>query len=276
MKKIGIIENIQSAIDTWNKYLEQIWNLLSVSPQSFRGGGIWTTMVSINGSIQAIGFALLVLFFVIGVVKSTVNISEIKRPEVALRLFIRFALAKAAITYGMDIIIGLFDVSQGIIGQIMGKVGSPTYATIPQELVTAVEDMTWLSSLGLWAVSLLGSLTVIVLSFIMLYTVYARFIRLYLYAALAPIPLSTFAGQGTSHSGVAFLKSYAGVCLEGAIIVIACIIFSAFASSPPHIDPSANANSMMWSYFLQLILNLLILVGSVKMASMTVREMMGL
>ena len=269
---MGIIENLESAIDTWNKYLQEIWDLLATSPQEFRGGGIWRAMVSINGSIQAIGYALLVLFFVIGVIKSTVNLSEIKRPDVALRLFIRFALAKAAITYGMDIIIGLFDVSQGIVGSIMGRVGSPTYASVPQEIVTAVEDMTWLSSLGLWAVSLLGSLTVIVLSLIMLYTVYARFIRIYLYAALAPIPLSTFAGQGTGRVGTQFLKSYAGICLEGAIIVIACIIFSAFASAPPHVDPSANANSMMWSYFLQLILNLLILVGSVKMASITVRE----
>ena len=136
--------------------------------------------------------------------------------------------------------------------------------------------MSWLSSFGLWAVSLLGSLVVIVLSLVMLYTVYSRFIRLYLYAAIAPIPLSTFAGQGTSQNGVAFLKSYAGVCLEGAIIVLSCIIFSAFASSPPVVDATADANSMLWSYFIQLILNLIVLVGSVKMANMTVRSMLGL
>jgi len=222
------------------------------------------------------GYALLVLFFVIGLVKTTTSMKEIKRPEVALRLFIRFALAKAAVTYGMDIVTGFFDISQGIVAQIAGGIGSPTQATIPQEIVDAVDGMSWLSSFGLWAVSLLGSLVVIVLSLVMLYTVYSRFIRLYLYAAIAPIPLSTFAGQGTSQTGVAFLKSYAGVCLEGAIIVLSCIIFSAFASSPPVVDPTADANSMLWAYFIQLILNLIVLVGSVKMANMTVRSMLGL
>jgi len=233
-------------------------------------------MVSINGGLQAMGYALLVLFFVIGLVKTTTSMKEIKRPEVALRLFIRFALAKAAVSYSMDIITGLFDISQGIVAKIAGGVGSPTQATIPQEIIDAVDGMSWLSSFGLWAESLLGSLVVIVLSLVMLYTVYSRFIRLYLYAAIAPIPLATFAGQGTSQTGVAFLKSYAGICLEGAIIVLSCIIFSAFASSPPVVDTTADANSMLWSYFIQLILNLIVLVGSVKMANMTVRSMLGL
>lgn len=97
-----------------------------------------------------------------------------------------------------------------------------------------------------------------------------------LYTAISPIPLSTFAGEPTQNVGKSFLKSYAGVCLEGAIIVLACIIFSVFASSPPVVDPNAAAASMVWSYIGELIFNMLILVGSVKMADRIVREMMGL
>ena len=54
-----------------------------------------------------------------------------------------------------------------------------------------------------------------------------------LYTAIAPIPMSTFAGETTSNVGKNFLRSYAGVCLEGAIIALACIIFSVMAVSPP-------------------------------------------
>ena len=71
-------------------------------------------------------------------------------------------------------------------------------------------------------------------------------------------------------------KSYASVCMEGAIIVLACIIFSVFASSPPVVDPSATAASMVWSYIGELIFNMLILVGAVKMADRLVKEMMGI
>lgn len=97
-----------------------------------------------------------------------------------------------------------------------------------------------------------------------------------LYAALAPIPLSTFAGEPSQNVGKSFLKSYAAVCLEGAVIVLACIIFSVFASSPPVVDPDAAAASMVWSYIGEITFNMLILVGSVKMSDHVVREMMGL
>ena len=120
-----------------------------------------------------------------------------------------------------------------------------------------------------WAVSLIGSLFIIVLSFIMIMSVYGRYF-------IAPVPLSSFAGEPTSSIGKAFLRSYAAVCLEGAVIVLACIIFSAFAASPPAVDPSASPVTMVWGYLGELIFNLLVLVGCVKMADRVVREMCGL
>lgn len=273
---MGILDNLENALRTWNEKLAEIWSLLTTSPQSFRGGSIWDVMVGINGALQAIGYALLVLFFVVGMVKSTVNLHEIKRPEVALRLFIRFALAKAAVTWGMTLITSIFSISQGIITTAANSAGAVTTTTLPQEMIDAVNDLGFFASIPVWAVSLIGSLFIIVLSFIMLMTVYGRFFRLYIYAAIAPIPLATFAGEGTSTTGKAFLKSYAGVCLEGAIIVLACVIFSVFASSPPTVDPSASATTIVWSYMGEIIFNLLVLVGTVKMADRLTKEILGL
>ena len=108
------------------------------------------------------------------------------------------------------------------------------------------------------------------------YCVYGRFFKLYMYTAIAPIPLATFAGEPTQNIGKSFLKSYAAVCLEGAIIVLACIIFSVFAASPPVVNASAAATTMVWTYIGELIFNMLILVGAVKMSDRIVREMMGL
>ena len=110
----------------------------------------------------------------------------------------------------------------------------------------------------------------------MVLTVYGRFFRLYIYTAIAPIPLSTFAGEPSQQIGRSFLKSYAAVCLEGAIIVLACIIFSLFASSPPAVDPNAAAVTQVWSYIGELLFNMLVLVGAVRMSDRIIREMMGL
>lgn len=273
-----IIQNLTNALETWNEKLSEIWSLLTQSPQTFKGGTIWSVITTINGAVQAIGLALLVLFFVVGVMRTCGSFAETKRPETALKLFVRFAVAKGVVTYGMELMLALFNIAQGVVSTIMGAAGfgSAQQTVLPAEIVTAVEDCGFFESIPLWAVTLIGSLLVTVLSFVMIMTVYGRFFKLYLYSALAPVPLSTFAGEPTQSVGVSFIKSYAAVCLEGAIIVLACIIFSVFASSPPVIDPDASAVSMVWSYVGELVFNMLVLVGTVKMADRVVREMMGL
>jgi len=273
-----VVENLNNALGTWNEKLAEIWQLVTQSPTEFRGGGIWSVIADIHGALQAIGLALLVLFFVIGVVKTCGSFAEVKKPEHALKLFIRFALAKGVVTYGLELMMALFTIAQGIISTIMSSAGFGTtsQAVLPQAIVQAVEECSFLASIPLWAVTIIGSLFITVLSFIMILSVYGRFFKLFLYTAIAPVPLASFAGEPSQSIGKAFLKSYAAVCLEGVIIVLACVIFSVFAAAPPVVDASASAVTMVWSYIGELIFNMLILVGAVKMADRVVREMMGL
>lgn len=273
-----IVQNLENALETWNEKLAEIWQLITQSPEQFKGGTIWNVIVGIHGAVQAIGLALLVLFFVVGVMKTCGSFAELKRPEHALKVFIRFALAKAAVTYGLELMIALFNIVQGLISTIMNAVGFGVAqeTVLPAEIVTAVEDCGFFESIPLWAVTLIGGLFITVLSFIMIMTVYGRFFKLYLYTAIAPVPLSAFAGEPSQNIGKSFIKSYSAVCLEGAIIVLACIIFSLFASSPPVVDPDAAAVTRVWSYVGELVFNMLVLVGAVKMADRVVREMMGL
>ena len=227
-----IVQNLENALEVWNDKLSEIWQLITQSPQTFKGGSIWSVITSIHGALQAIGYALLVLFFVVGVVKTCGSFADLKKPEHAVKLFVRFAIAKGLISYGMELMLAILEIIQGVVSTIMNSAGfgTPQATILPQEIVTAI----------------------------------------------APVPLSTFAGEPTQNIGKSFLKSYASVCMEGAIIVLACIIFSVFASSPPVVDTSATAASMAWSYIGELIFNMLILVGAVKMADRLVKEMMGI
>ena len=278
MSNNWIVENLTNALNTWNEKLSEIWRLLTESPQSFKGGSIWNVMVNINDALKAIGYALLVLFFLMGIMRQFNSFSELKRPEQALKLFIRFVLAKAAVTWGLDLMMAMFTIAQGIVAKIMetsGVVGQGGMS-LPQSMIDTIEACGFWESVPLWAVTLIGSLIVTILSFIMIMTVYGRFFKIYIYAAIAPIPLSSFAGEETSHVGKSFIKSYATVCLEGAIIVLACIIYSLFAASPPSVDPSATAVTQVWKYVGELIFNMLVLVGTIKLSDRVVRDMMGL
>lgn len=273
-----VVQNLENALETWNEKLAEIWSLITQSPEQFKGGAIWNVIKDIHGAVQAIGLALLVLFFVIGVMKTCGSFAEVKKPEVALKLFIRFAIAKGVVTYGLELMIALFNIVQGLISSITtaAGMGTATRTVLPSTIVTAIEDCGFFESIPLWTVTLIGGLFITILSFIMILTVYGRFFKLYIYTAIAPVPLATFAGEPSQQVGKSFIKSHAAVCLEGAIIVLACIIFSLFAASPPSVDPNAAAVSMVWSYIGELIFNLLVLVGTVKMSDRVVREMMGL
>ena len=273
-----VVQNLQKALETWNGKLSEIWLLITQSPAEFKGGQIWNVITNIHGALQAIGYSLLVLFFVVGIMKTCGSFADIKRPEVAVKMFIRFVLAKASITYGLELMMALFQIVQGIISKIMATSGlaSTNEMVLPQSIIDAIEDCGFWESVPLWAVTLIGSLFITVLSFVMIMTIYGRFFKLYLYTAIAPVPLASFAGEPSAQIGKSFIKSYAAVCLEGAIIVLGCIIFSVFAQSPPVVNSDAAAVNQVWSYVGELIFNMIVLVGTVKMADRVVKEMMGL
>lgn len=169
-----VVQNLENALETWNEKLAEIWMLVTQSPETFKGGAIWTVITDIHGALQAIGYALLVLFFVIGVMKTCGSFAEVKKPEHALKLFIRFILAKAVITYGLELMMAFLSIIQGVISTIMNAAGFGTAATttLPSEIITAIEDCGFFESIPLWAVTLIGGLFVWVLSFIMILSVY--------------------------------------------------------------------------------------------------------
>ena len=278
MSENWVVQNLENALAVWNGKLTEIWQILTQSPEQFKGGQIWSIVVNIHGALQSIGYALLVVFFVVGVIKTCGSFTEVKRPEHVFKMFVRFALAKGAITYGMELMLAILDIIQGIISVVMNTAGFGTteQTVLPEKIVTAVEECGFLESIPLWAITLIGGLLIWVLSFVMILSVYGRFFKLFMYTAIAPIPLSAFAGEPSQNIGKSFIKSYAAVCMEGVVIVLACIIFSVFASSPPEINADVAAATMVWSYIGELVFNMLILVGAVKMSDRVVHEMLGL
>ena len=171
----------------------------------------------------------------------------------------------------------IVQISQGIVSRIIrtSEVQVNSRMNVPDVVIRAIDDCGFWESIPLWAVSLIGSLIVTVLSFIMILTVYGRFFKMYMYVAIAPIPMSAFAGEESSHHAKAFVKSFIGVCLEGAIVVLACIIYSMLVKTQPTLS-ATSAVSYVWKYLGEVIFNMLVLVGTVKMSDQVVKNMMGL
>lgn len=275
----GLTDLLNKALNTWNNRFNEIIDIITQSPETFREGKIWNVIVDINGALQVIGISLLVVFFLMGIVKTTTNFKDLHHWQNSIALFIRFILAKSVITYGLPLILWIMSFVQGIISKILqvAHIGSGTgVATqLPAEVIAEMEGAGLLSSIGIFTVTLLGWAVITILSFAMILTVYGRFFKLYMYAAVSPLPLATFAGEPTQRIGFSFTKSFVGVAMQGAIIVVCCIIFSAFASTAPEMDPSASGVSLVWDYLGETIFNMLILFGTIKGSDMVVRNMMG-
>ena len=273
-----VIANLESALTSWNARLQEIWTLLTMSPEQFRGGTIWNVIVRIYGTVQSVALGLLVLFFVAGLLQTACRYTELRRPEAVGRLFLRFLLAKGLVCRGMEILRKILSVCLGLINSLMEASGiaQPAAQVLPESIAESIRECGFWESVPLWTVSLVAIVGITVLSLILILTVYGRFFKIYLYAALAPLPLASFAGEPTQFLGVAFLKSFFGVCLEGAVIVLACVLFSAFAASPTQVDAAASAVTQVWSYAAQIGFSMLLLIGTVRAADQVTRSLFGL
>lgn len=273
-----IINSLNNALSMWNEKFSEIYTLIVTAPEDFRGGGIWTVIVGVYQAMRGIGIALLVLFFFAGIVKTYGSFGEIRRPEIAFQLLFRFVLAKVVVTNALGLMQQFIGIGSGVVTSVMSASGfaAGEALVLPEEITAAAEGIGIIARLGAWLLSFVCLLVVTVLSFFMLLTVYARFFKNYIMTALAPIPLAGFAGQPTASMGVAFIRSYAAVLLEGAVIVLACVIYSAYAASAPALDAGTSAQSMIFTYMGQLIFNMLVLVGTIRLADRLVRDMIGL
>lgn len=279
MEVITIITSLlDKALNTWNEKLAEVWSLLTTSPENFKGGAIWGIVQQIYGSIQGVGYSLLVLFFLVGMLKTTTSPQDLRRPETLVKLILRFIISKAVITYGMDILMAVMEVPQGMVGGILSTigVGSVQEVQLPEAFAAAVEALKWRESIPIVCLALICFVIIYALSFVLILTVYGRFFRFYMFAAIAPIPLAGLAGEGTNQMTRGFFHNYAAVCIEVIVIALACVIYSAIVGAPPVVDAEAGAADIVTSYIVEVIFNMLVLVGTVKACDRMAHELMGI
>ena len=181
MESNWTVELIQNALDRWGSSLTEIWQLVSTSPADFRGGSIWSIITSINHVMQGFGFGLLVLFWAMGVFKSSVNFQDFKRPENGIRLLFRFALAKIAVSGAMDLMTTIFKIAMGTVTTVISHVGGSMTQTltVPTDVVTKIDDLGFVQSIPVWLLAFVGYLCITALSLYILFVVYGRFFKLF-------------------------------------------------------------------------------------------------
>lgn len=267
-------DQLQTALDYWRDKFASIFEILTISPKEFHEGKIWEMIVDVTNVLQGAGVYLLIIFFLYGFFKTTINYRDLAaRPQHTFMLFVRFIVAKAFVTYGMEVLLWIISWVQNIIFTINKEVPI-LQLSLPDNLKTALENADWTAGLSAYVASLIGTVIIFLLSIVILVVVYGRFFKIYLLAAISPIPLAAFASEATERLGMNFMKSYIGECLRGVVILVACMIFTAFATSPTELN-ATTAGSMTWLYVMETAMQMLLLVIMVKGSDRLIKEVFG-
>lgn len=259
--------------------METIQTLLTQSPVTMGDGGAWSAVTTIYNGILGAGYALLTLFFFIGLFKSVGSLTDLRRPEVTLRALFRLVICKAFLDRGLDIVLYIIRIGQGLVGIVFGSVSLETaLPALPAEIETAIRGSNFMSKLALLIFTFVAMFIIAVMAITIIMSVYGRFFKIYVTGAIAPLALSTFSGEPTAHIGMHYLKAFAGVCLEGVIIAIACCLYGPFVRVLPPIQIAEDMGVFvdLSVYILTIVLHTMILSGLIKSADWLTQKYLGI
>lgn len=292
----GVIEQLQNAIDVINTVFQNMEVWLTTSPDAFGGGAAWAVVTQVNVALKGIGYGLFLMFLLMSLLKSTTNFKEI-----GLQQFfgwaIRGVLVFILVGYGLDLLQFFVTISLGANSEILSLSNGLGTVELPPDLLEAAEaaaDESWWSALPmffqgipLFILALISTLVIWICGIIMVVIVYMRFFRVFIYTAIAPLPLSTFGSPDTSQTGKHFIKAYAAVCLEICVISLACVLFSAIVSngglqiwdSWSNVGLQDDVYGEYWgvtmNFIIQLVIQTVLLTISVSSSNKIIREIMG-
>jgi hypothetical protein len=254
-----------------NFFIAECNGIIDQDPSTF-ASGVYAATKSINASMTGLCSALLVIFCLMNVLKSAASLTELKRPEVAVKIFIRLILAEAASVESFRVLELIFSIFKDMMGKITGS-KSYTFAGMPAEVKDAIDDMSLGAQAGTLALVLVFLIVSIAIGISILITVYTRFFKMFMYGAFSSVPLTTFASESTQSIGISFLKSYAGVCAQGFLIVLSFFLFSAFAGGMTAISPTSDT---VMNYMISTVVQLFTLKAIISTVDAVSSKMLGL
>lgn len=276
--KLGekILALLEMVFGFWNNQVGLVFALLGQSPVTFKGGGPWQIVESIEPIFVGVGSSLVVLFFVIGFCSESVDVREEMRFEVILRMLIRLGLAEWLVANNVTIMKAFFST----VGNLVNALSEGQYKTLTIESTQAevIKNLGFGESLIMLILAALLSIIIIICGFFMIYTVYFRFLKLMIIVPIGAIAFSTMAGnRNVAHTASAYAKHFLSVVFEAVTMALAIILCNAFINAGL---PSFTGSYADWAktliYLCEMTFTIALTVGSVKGAQSLTSKALGL
>lgn len=164
----------------------------------------------LNTILKGFASSLMLVAFCVGYIQSAVSLIEQKTPIAIFKTLARLVIVNALVVRGTDIILmPMFSVVRSLTSRLIEAIGE----LLPINILTGILYI-----------------AVIISGLVLLLTVFGRFLKIYVYMSIAPVPLAFFAGGNvTAMYGRNYIKNMFGVCMEAVTMVIAIQLFCAIA-----------------------------------------------
>jgi hypothetical protein len=258
-----ILDLLQTVVDFWNDKVSLVFELLGQSPVSFKNGGPWAVVANLEPIFVAVGSSLVVLFFVIGFCSESIDVKEEVRFETILRMLMRIGIAEWLVANNVTIMKAFFTSAGNLVG-LMTQ-GTTTKLKIPESLLMMI-------------LAVIIALVIIFCGFMLIYTVYFRFLKILVVVPFGALAFSTVSGNRmVSHSAVSYAKYFLSIVLEAVTMALAIIVCNAFLNAGL---PTFTSDYADWTkalmYMCELTFSVAMTVGAVKGAQSLTSKALGL
>lgn len=271
-----ILDLLKTVVAFWNDKIALVFELLGQSPTEFKGGGPWRVISDIEPVFVGVGSSLVVLFFVIGFCSESIDVKEEIRFETVLRMLMRLGISEWLVANNVTIMKAFFQSVGALVGLITNS--GTTKLKIPQEQQDIIEGLGFGESLLMMILAVIIALVIIFCGFMIVYTVYFRFLKILVIVPFGAIAFSTTSGNRmVSHTAVTYAKHFLAVLLEAVTMALAIIVCNAFLNAGL---PTFTSDYADWTkalmYMCELTFSVAMTVGSVKGAQSLTSKMLGL
>jgi len=222
-----IVKNLDGTFNNLNKIIQGAVDLVTKPIDSLIG--IWSVISSVNSAILPIGYSLLTLFFLLGLINRSMSF-RIIRIEDIIRLLIRLVIAKAVMERSFDIMNMIYNMSMEAIFSVDISVESIKIVDTVA-LAEQISEMNLIERILFQSQFTPISIVCFILNIMVFVICYGRIIELCVYTALSPIPIAALSSEDYAGSTKRFFQHYVAICLQGLIIVLVGMLFGGLAKT---------------------------------------------
>ena len=230
-----ILSTLQASIAFFDAWMSQLYDVLMLDPISYQNGAIWATVSKIYDALMGPAVSILTIGFYVALIHDSGEFIKTRPFGSVVWTFILLCITASLLLGGKYILLLIFWCFKEILQAVTGPNGTNfldlSWVELPKQVKLATSGLGATKATLFFIVVLIFALVIMVCSFTIIMVVYGRLFNIYLHLAVAPLALACGAAGPLRGTFASYLRSFVGVCLQGVVIVIVCMVFSAFANN---------------------------------------------